>query len=266
MRSAIIIPLYKEVPTNDDIVSLTQCFKVLHSFPKIAVTHHHLSLNNYPFLFDRIERFDSGFFESIAGYNCLMLSSQFYERFVNYHFILVHQTDAFVFNDRLDYWMRSGYDYIGAPWYIGDFPDVIKMAKDTIKGWVHRKYNIKKNGTDLPTDIQFKNQVGNGGLSLRNIEKFYKICVTEKGIISSYLSRTEKDFNEDAFWSIEVNRTKRQLKIPDYKTALHFAIESEPRVAMNRLRDSLPFGCHAWDKNDKRTFWRPIFSDLGYEI
>lgn len=41
--------------------------------------------------------------------------------------------------------------------------------------------------------------------------------------IDCYLSHPEADFyNEDIFWSLEVNRKKERLKIPDWKEALRF--------------------------------------------
>lgn len=45
-----------------------------------------------------------------------MLSAEFYERFLAWDYILLCQTDAFVFRDELADWCARGYDYIGAPW------------------------------------------------------------------------------------------------------------------------------------------------------
>ena len=69
-------------------------------------------------------------------------------------------------------------------------------------------------------------------------------------------------FNEDVFWSLEVNRKKKQLKIPDYKKALCFSIEFKPEHAFALNKNHLPFGCHAWDCYID--FWRPVFKNIGY--
>ena len=49
-------------------------------------------------------------------------------------------------------------------------------------------------------------------------------------------------YNEDAFWSIEVNRKKVVLNIPDYKVALKFAFELAPERAYKINNNQLPFG------------------------
>jgi hypothetical protein len=70
--------------------------------------------SRYPSI--QFERFTAHYFDSIAGYNELLLSAFFYEQFVRYDYILIHQTDALLLQDDLDAWMDLGYDYIGAPW------------------------------------------------------------------------------------------------------------------------------------------------------
>ena len=59
--------------------------------------------------------FNDTYFESIYGYNQLMLNVEFYEAFSK-KYILIYQTDAFIFKDDLNYWCEKDYDYIGAPW------------------------------------------------------------------------------------------------------------------------------------------------------
>ena len=42
---------------------------------------------------------------------------------------------------------------------------------------------------------------------------------------------TEHHFNEDVWWCIELNRKKKNLKIPGYKEAVFFSFENEPERA-----------------------------------
>src|SRR3546814_12069713 len=60
--------------------------------------------------------FDDGYFKDISSYNSLMMSSAFYQSFLEYKYILIHQTDAFVFNNELKEWCEKDFDYIGDPW------------------------------------------------------------------------------------------------------------------------------------------------------
>lgn len=260
--AAIVVPIYKLIPSEDDIVSLDQCFRILGNYPIVLVRPRGLSLEHYPYTFRYIEDFDPSYFSDIAGYNRLMLSEEFYERFFDYMYILIYQTDAFVFNDHLDSWCRRGYDFIGAPW-LYPYVDLIKNTKENIKGWIHRKLNFKER-SNIPTENQFRNRVGNGGFSLRKVEIFLEICKQEEKMIQTYLKRTEKEFNEDVFWSIEVNRKRQHLRIPNHKDALSFSVESCPSEALLLLKGNMPFGCHGWDK--QKDIWRPIFKKFGYVI
>lgn len=65
---------------------------------------------------NHIVPFPDTYFKGIAGYNRLMMSPEFYETFAQWEYILIYQTDAWVFSDRLSEWCSKGYDYIGAPW------------------------------------------------------------------------------------------------------------------------------------------------------
>ncbi len=246
-------------------ISIRQCLKVLSSHKIIAVKPQNISLSEYDFDFHEVISFDNDFFQNIEGYNKLMLSSIFYEKFLQYKFILIYQPDAFVFRDDLLYWCNQGYDYIGAPWLRhAAYPDIIKKIKNETLNFFHIKKNIKQPNTDLPTDIQFENRVGNGGFSLRNTKKFYDICIEERHTIELYNSKAEHYFNEDVFWAIEVNRKTRRLKIPGYKQAVHFAIENCCTHAFELTAGKLPFGCHAWDRN--LDFWEPLFEQAGVTI
>ena len=262
---AVIVPLYKTELNHLEEISLRQCFRILSQHKIIAIKPKNIDLKHYNFKFDEIISFDNSFFDGIAGYNQLMLSASFYEKFLKYKFILIYQPDAFVFSDELLYWCNQGYDYIGAPWLRpANHPDIIKKIKNKVLKYLHIKNNTKIPNSNLPTELQFENSVGNGGFSLRNTQKFYEICGKNKTLIDTYNNKTEDSFNEDAFWSIEVNRKAKQLRIPGYKRAVYFSIENNYHYGFKLTKGKLPFGCHSWDKNID--FWKPIFKSEGIEI
>lgn len=261
----IVIPLYKPKISDYEVASLKQCFKVLGNYKIVAVKPHSLDLTNYDYEFSEVYSFENEYFKDISGYNKLMLSAPFYELFLDYQFILIYQLDAFVFKDDLLKWCNAGYDYVGAPWLReADYPDFIKSAKNQILSYIHTRYNRKEKNSNLPSDLQFENKVGNGGFSLRDTKKFYSLCLSEQPLIIKYLKRDSHHFNEDVFWSIEVNRKKQRLKIPNYKKAAFFAFENNCEFGLKITKGQLPFGCHAWDKN--LDFWKPIFEKYGYDI
>ncbi|MET3977581.1 hypothetical protein ABIB62_000147 [Mucilaginibacter sp. UYP25] len=263
-KVAILIPFYKDSITEYEILALKQSQKILGDFPIIAIKPNWLQLTDEvkEYLTDIIS-FDDQFFANVPGYNALMTDSAFYKTFLNYEYILIYQLDAFVFKNTLNYWCSRGYDYVGAPWMnYHDYPDVIKTAKSNLKKWFYTRFNILKDG--LPSPLQFENRVGNGGFSLRRVDKFYKACLKMKEEIAYYNTRHEYQFGEDVFWSVEVNRKGEFLKIPSYKIAVGFSLEQSPERGMRILKGELPFGCHAWDRD--LPFWRPVFKTLGYDI
>ncbi|WP_462266782.1 DUF5672 family protein [Mucilaginibacter sp.] len=265
-KVAIVIPLYRSNLSAYEVMALQQCEHILGRHTKIAIKPKHLVLPEkaYGVNFDQVISFDDSYFSNIAGYNRLMLSAEFYARFLEYEYILIYQLDAFVFSDRLLHWCSQDIDYVGAPWLrqIGH-SDMFKALKSNFKYYWHTQRNVQVNG--LPSPMQFENRVGNGGFSLRRVQKFYAVASARRTEIEQYLTYTDlPQYNEDSFWSIEVNRKKNYLNIPSYKKGVWFAIEISPERAYRLTGGQLPFGCHAWDKH--LSFWQPVFEQLGYQI
>jgi len=265
---AVVIPIYQTSISTLEEIALKQCRSILSTHDIIVVKPETLNLTDcetdLSFITSQIS-FNDHFFEGIKGYNALMLSADFYSSFFNYEYILIYQLDAFVFKNDLDQWCAEGWDYIGAPWFRKkQFPGAFKNFKERIRCYLHRRYNfLNKDG--LPdSERQMTNQVGNGGLSLRSVNRFHQLCISNQNLISSYLEKETSHYNEDIFWSLELNRKTKKLRIPPMEKALYFAVETEPERAFKLMNNELPFGCHAWDKN--LDFWRPYIKTAGYRV
>ncbi|MES2650951.1 MAG: DUF5672 family protein [Bacteroidota bacterium] len=263
--NVIVVPLYKDVLNKFEYISLQQCFKIFDTQLICAIKPNSLDLtsllNEFPF--QNIISFDDSYFEDIHGYNKLMMSTLFYEKFLSYNYMLIYQPDAFVFSDKLNYWVNAGYDYIGAPWLRPlKTNSALNQLFLKLKSDVYTKFNIKKAG--LPRGKQFFNKVGNGGFSLRNIKKFHELSISKKKTAEYYINLRNPAFNEDIFWSVEVNRQKKKLNIPNYKRAVQFSIETFPEYAFSLNNYELPFGCHAWEK--QLDFWKDKIEKEGYTI
>lgn len=257
---SIVIPLYKSHPLNSELCAFRQCYEILGQHDIYVVTYKDLSLEEYN---DSVKQkicckfFDKKYFESIDGYNTLLKTHSFYKAFNNYDYILIYQLDAWVFTDSLMYWCRQKYDYIGAPWF--------------------SDYGSYEGGQQLWT-------VGNGGFSLRRVKKFlyltnpktkflsvrevfktyykgYKSlpscvlkCFGRKNNVAHY-SGIFLELNEDVYFSIILSQYERlRLHIPDAEQAAYFAFERSPRYLFKLTNNTLPFGCHAWEKYDIN-FW-----------
>ncbi|MDB5239470.1 MAG: hypothetical protein JWP57_95, partial [Spirosoma sp.] len=266
---AVVIPVYKPKPTAYELISLTQCQRVLGSYTTYLVAPHSLDISFYLGFSSafQVKTFSNDYFADIQGYNRLMLSEEFYESFANVEYILIHQLDAFVFRDELADWCRQRYDFIGAPWlrdrdFTGWQDRVLFKLKQRIAIWL----DLKKGDGITPREIISLNSVGNGGLSLRRIPAMLRCLRRFRKKIIKYERIHHHQYNEDVFWGIEVNRYWPMLRIPTYRKALLFSVEFYPQWAIAHYNGGqLPFGCHAWDIHGK-AYWQTVFARYGYQI
>lgn len=265
----VVLPVYKTQLTDYETISLTQCLRTLGNYPIFLAAPHSLNVSAYkkigPAL--QVRTFDDSYFNSIDGYNRLMLSEEFYKAFSDQEYILIHQLDAFVFQDDLAYWCQQNYDYIGAPWLRDrDFTGWIDQLDFTIRQRIATWLNLKKADGITPREIINLNGVGNGGLTLRRVSAMIRWLQRSKQKIAEYERISMHQYHEDVFWSIEVNRYWPHLRIPSYRKALLFSVEFFPEWAINHYNQgTLPFGCHAWDIHGT-DYWRPVFAQYGYQI
>lgn len=242
----VVIPVYKTLEVNDRI-AISQAIDMTPGTDKVFIMPETFIIDGSfaDFADVSVERFDNRFFASTSGYNRLMLDVDFYKRFSDYKYMLIHHTDAFLFKPDLRYWCNKNYDYIGAPWFR---PYKIKIRREKLYSfllavcpWI---YSPHKRRT-----VRYYNKVGNGGLSLRRIDTFIKILESVKAqrILRTYLEKQVSDplYNEDVFWSFEGQRLYKKFRKPSWQEAIYFSLEAYPSFAYNLMDKQLPFGCHA---------------------
>jgi len=265
----VVIPVYQNRLNAHEQVAWTQCLNVLGHYPICIVKPRSLDidylLRDQPNLL--IRAFDDAYFTDVQAYNRLMLSEEFYQAFLDFEYMLIHQLDAFVFRDELVEWCQKGYDYIGAPWlrdrdYRNGLDELIFNVKKRVALWL----DLKKADGLTPREITSLNGVGNGGFSLRRVAALLRWIRFFRKKIARYEKIHAHQYNEDIFWGVEVNRYLPLLKIPDFRTAMRFAVEFYPDRAIAHYNGGeLPFGCHAWDIHGT-AYWRPVFASYGYTI
>lgn len=250
----VVIPVYKEFFGELEEKSFLQCCKVLKNYEIVIVHPEGL---DFSYLLTNAKQvstisFSKHYFESIEGYNNLLLSTFFYEAFLDCKYILIYQLDAFVFKDELKEWCNKDYDYIGSPWIKTPVDSTLMLIFDKIARifWSKKKREREQ--------IFFK--VGNGGFSLRKVASHYKIAKEEKHFISTLLKAKHKAIFaiEDVFWSLKAPILYPDFKIPDYKEAVFFSMDRKPKLAMKLTNEELPFGCHGINKPKVIDFWKPL--------
>ncbi len=272
-QAAVVVILYTPTPSLMELASFRQCITVLKRQPLVIACPLSLNTACYERVLEEagasaaIERFNDKCFTSVASYNNLMKSLFFYERFSRFTYILIYQLDAWVFRDELNQWCEKGYEYIGAPWY-------------TSTGKV-------------------KQVCGNGGFSLRKVATFIKVlsgelqqeCQWNYSYIARELQNipiTQAPFewlrellvfcrcrislangiyrannNEDYLFA-KVLSAIYGMKMPDIQEAFAFSFEQHPEDAFRRTAGQLPFGCHAFEKNNPEFWsqWIPALKQL----
>ena len=255
---AVTIPIYKKEIDNYELISLTQCVKVLNKYNIIFYAPNSLDTTFYENFCEgkaqyQIERFDDHYFTGIPGYNKLMLSKGFYQRFIDYKYILVYQLDAFIFRDELEYWCNKNYFYIGAPYIFVD------LDKYPIK-FLTKYRRLLKILNGIGIKIYTYRHVGNGGLSLRHVSKTLHLLSLCNKSAQSWASLMEDNFF--CYWG---NVLFFYFNLAKEKDAATFSIELHPRETFEFIGHQIPFGTHAFLKYDV-DFWRPIFESAGYKI
>lgn len=267
----IVIPIYKDSLTYCEILSVFQCIKVLGEYSIFFICAEDLDLAFYKENFSQIDRFsffETKYFESVEGYNQLMLNPSFYKTFGGYKYMLVYQTDCYVFRDELLVWAQKKYDYIGGLW----FDDFVKNPE---------------HGAQLCYP-------GNGGFSLRKIETMIQILISKKSLMnwkqiinqkrninngrlfkdvkgalvlvfnffgyennSSFYAKKWKE-NEDVFF-LNMHLMYNKLKVPAVTETILFSWDRRPDYLFKKY-NHLPFACHAWYRTDfpyteNKDFW-----------
>ena len=249
--SCIVIPVYKALPDDYEQLALRRCANILGQHALFIVCPTTLDTTPYTNEMPQadIKRFDPTFFDSIQGYNRLMLSPDFYATFSRFDYMLIYQLDAYVFSDQLDYWTAQGYDYIGAPW----------VLKDKYSHFPYNLYFFLQSGVHQLIGVRrhlyvTANRVGNGGFSLRRIAACYDSVVKQREMAQQYIERCTSNslYNEDVFFSLGV----KNLHIPDVHTAIRFSIDTLPEQCLKHLNGQMPFGCHGWTRPYTLNVWK----------
>lgn len=251
-KTAVVIPIYKIDFSENEKISLRQVFKILSGHRIIAAVPESLDTSSLSCSFPALEfrKFEDSNFKGIRGYNKMMLDSCFYKRFSDFDYILIYQTDAYVFCDRLQEWAEKGYSYIGAPW----IPTREKYCSSF--GRLLLKFLRKFRTSDRKRLRDTFYNVGNGGFSLRKVEDFIRIAEKYRDMIKDQLSDDRPFYPEDLWIFYETSTD--EITRPDWKEALEFAFEQNPEESFRLNKRKLPFGCHAWYHKEYGSFWKNI--------
>ena len=276
-KCIIVIPIYKENPNIVERASFSQVLTILKSHDICIYTHKECNLSIYKQISDNVEKvysvelFDKQFFKSIDGYNDLCYSKDFYLRFNSYKYMLIYQLDAWVFRDELLYWCDKDYDYIGAPIFYA-----YNKSNFTTKfmgigngGFCLRKIshclNVLNSNHKTPF-INPRNLIKMYWNFMLYNEKFKPLTQKIRIIPTVFLKAIGVNNNLNYFIKNHLNEDMifgtwssvawgKHGKVPSKEEAMKFSFEVHPQLLYNENKNTLPFGCHAFEKWEFKSFW-----------
>lgn len=241
-RVAILIPIYKSQFESLEQFSIDFSLSIAGNRDCFFIAPEGLDCAYYKARYSnvRMERFPASYFDSVDSYSRLLLSPSFYARFAAYEFVLILQPDAILFRDDLDYWTDQPYDYIGAPW-----PDGLELT-------------VWRDRFGDGNSRRVKASVGNGGLSLRRVQKCMALLGEFPETHAAFLRATA---NEDSYFAI-MGLLSNHFSIPNEIIASKFAMELKPEYYYSINGLCYPMGAHAWWIVQPK-FWAPCLPPLA---
>lgn len=249
----ILIIAHKEELSENEKLSLIQCYKVLGQHPIKIISKKDINTQAYTNVI-KDAKFDfirSNWTSTYSQFNKLKINKLLYMRYKKFKYILFYELDAWVFRDELEYWCSQSFDYIGAPWYegwsnmnessvfIGVGNGGFSLRKISTHLKVLRSFSYIKKPNELWKDLVIKK-------SFRGLVAF-ALDITIRNNTFSYFNNFKG--HEDIFWGLIVSRNFDWFILPDKNISSKFSMEGNAPLLFERNNRKLPFGCHAWYKN-----------------
>jgi hypothetical protein len=244
----VAIPAYKESPDYIEMSSFKQAVKILGKWPFVLFCPKGLNVGAYVKILEknriayRIEFLNKKLFLSANTYNSLLLRENFWDLFPS-KFVLIYQLDAWVFRDKLEYWCKKDYDYIGAPnlefGLVGNFSDCRNG------GFSLRKVASQKRSLKFLEKVNnINNNKSKHGYSF---SRFYNVFNPK--------SWDKLPNNEDVYYSLIVPLLIKDYNVGNFRDSMKFSMEVGSDILYKKNGDKLPFGCHAFEKYEP-DFWQ----------
>jgi hypothetical protein len=268
VKPIIAIPVHKRRPDRAESISIERCGSVLRRWPILFISPSSLDIGPYVEIIPNASslKVADEWMSSVQNYNKLMISDAIFTKLRGYSHLLIHEPDAVVLLDELEYWCDKEFDYIGAPWFEGHgraqggAPIIgvgnsgfslqrIEAALSVLSS-SRRWYSKKQAAKDL-----FRGLTGNRSRLRRGVLGMGN-CGRLKDAHGLYSG------NCDNFWSNVVPSVDSSYRVASIEDALLFSWEVLPSRCYALCNGKLPFGMHAWMKYDIE-FLQPILREIG---
>jgi hypothetical protein len=257
---AVVVPL-SDRPTlePDEEISLRHLRHYLGRYDKYLLAPRSLDVALRGF---DVVRFADRYFGSARAHTALMLSRKFYSTFRSYDYVLTYHLDALVLWDQLSEWCEQGWGFIGAPNHgtstelsvpcnggfalrrVQAFLEVLNSRRYAIDPEVYWRSFVEGKGV-LQRALHWPRRYAKRLHAFNNVQREIRLMLADPAPPL-----------DDVFMVENATKYYPPFRIPSVREALRFAFDETPRVAFELNERQLPFGAHAWYKQD-RAFWEP---------
>jgi len=180
----VITPVWRPELSNDELIRLQITERASQSWQRIILHPEDMPIATIQQQLPSwtYQSCEPHRLSSVQSYSSWLLQSEFYERFRDFEFMLIAQLDSVLLREPPT--AAFDYDYLGAPWNppwrVIVFKGQMRIIRAFGRMW----------GKQLV--------VGNGGLSIRRVERFAEAARQLAGRVDPEVLRTA---NEDSVWS-----------------------------------------------------------------
>lgn len=259
-RVAVTVPLNSHPQLSpDEEISLRHLRHYLGQYDRFVIAPASMDVPHDDF---QVVRFGDEYFGSANAQTRLMFRPEYYEAFSDYEYILTYQLDALVLSDRLLEWCDEGFDFIGPPnyglkdhlneTYSGGFS--LRKVDSFLAVLRSKRYAVEPEEywRRLTADMGLLRKACN--LPRRYLKRLHAFNNVRREIA---MQMQDEVMLEDVFFQERARQYAPGFRLPPLERALRFAFDETPRIAYRQAGEQLPFGAHAWYKQD-RAFWEPF--------
>lgn len=260
-RVAVTVPLNSHPTLSpDEEISLRHLRHYLGDHDRFVIAPASMDV---PYDDFQVVRFGDEYFGNANAQTRLMMRPEYYEAFSDYEYILTYQLDALVLSERLLEWCDHGLDFVGAPNYgLSDQLSVVCSGGFALRRVQSFLAVLRSERYAVDPDDYWRAMIE--GMSplqrlLRLPRRYTKRLHRFNGIDRTieWFLRDDGVLLEDEFFVQHARTFYPEFRLPTVETALQFAFDETPRIAFELNGRCLPFGAHAWYKQD-RQFWEPF--------
>ena len=275
----VVIPVYKHTLSNFEWISLNRTFKILGGHPILLLSPSgqlkaidqaiKQKLPQACYAFHPVE---DHWLDSVASYNHLMTTNEFYRHYVSYTHILIAQLDAYVFSDQLIHWCNAPWSYIGAPIY----PQGCSYGEANCQAIGCGGFSLRKVG-DFVHALDANSLLPIAQIIVDTVQGFSwkgtiaKLAKASQLLISGDYRLCQRynhlhrllGINEDVLFGRYAPKIYPWFQVADYQSACEFSLDRYIANDLRRIK-SLPFGTHGWYSSDANlSFWKTLIPELA---